>query len=73
MRVHAEHRRQGLATRIVADLVDQARKLGMRRVFLHTLEEQVAAQRLYLANGFEESGRGSMHGNLAVAYERSID
>jgi GNAT superfamily N-acetyltransferase len=72
MRVHAEHRRQGLATRILASLIDRARDLGMKRVFLHTLQEQAAAQRLYVAHGFEEVGRGRIHGNPVVAYQRSI-
>jgi GNAT superfamily N-acetyltransferase len=73
MRVHTEHRRQGIATDILAKLVDWAREIGMRRVFLHTQEEQVAAQQLYITQGFEEVGRGTIHGNSVVGYERLLD
>jgi GNAT superfamily N-acetyltransferase len=47
-----EHRRQGLARRIVTELEDEARRRGVEAVYLTTGPRQPEAVRLYLATGY---------------------
>ena len=72
MRVASKYRRKGIATLVLNGLVEGARTLGMRRVYLHTLEEQRPAHALYEKFGFVESGRGEIHGNKVIAYELDL-
>jgi GNAT superfamily N-acetyltransferase len=60
MRVVDQHRRKGIGSQILEALRLRAKDLGLSRVFLHTLSEQHAAQQLYEATGFCESGRGEI-------------
>ncbi|ANP73141.1 GNAT family N-acetyltransferase [Cryobacterium arcticum] len=48
----AEHRRQGLARRVVAELEDESRRRGYDRVFLTTGPRQPEAKELYLRTGY---------------------
>ena len=73
MRVSASYRRQGIALALLNQLVERARALEMKRVFLHTLVSQQAAQNLYLKYGFHEAGRGKLHGNHVVAYALELN
>jgi ribosomal-protein-alanine N-acetyltransferase len=72
MRVDIQHRRKGIASQVLDALLLRARELGLSRVFLHTLNEQLAAQQLYQAKGFLELGRGEIHGNSVIAYELDL-
>ena len=72
MRVAAQHRRQGIARLILRELIESAERLGFQTIHLHTLQEQRAAQALYLSCGFVEVDRGSLHGNAVVAYARTL-
>lgn len=72
MRVAAQHRRQGIARLILRELIESAERLGFQSIHLHTLQEQRAAQALYLSCGFVEVDRGSLHGNAVVAYARTL-
>jgi GNAT superfamily N-acetyltransferase len=47
-----DHRRQGLARRVLAELEAQALRLGYRRVYLGTGPRQPEAVGLYLASGY---------------------
>lgn len=49
---HADHRGRGLAGRVLAELEDEARRLGYTRVYLTTGPRQPEAVRLYLKNGY---------------------
>ncbi|MFD6349293.1 GNAT family N-acetyltransferase [Streptomyces roseolus] len=49
---HSAHRRRGLARRVVAELEDEARARGYRRVRLTTGPRQPEARGLYLATGY---------------------
>jgi GNAT superfamily N-acetyltransferase len=51
---HAEHRRRGLARRVLAELERGALEAGYRRVFLSTGPKQPEAVGLYLAAGYTE-------------------
>lgn len=51
--VHASHRHQGLATRLVAEAMREARGRGIRSIYLQVEPGNEAARRLYDAWGFE--------------------
>ena len=70
MRTDPGQRRKGIASGILSALLARAGQRRLKRVFLHTLREQTAAQQLYLTAGFRESGRGEIHGNPVIAYEK---
>lgn len=72
MRVAAKYRRQGIARLILRELIGSAERLGCETIHLHTLQEQLAAQALYLSCGFVEVDRGCLRGNAVVAYARTL-
>ena len=51
---HAEHRRRGLARRVLVELERRAAELGYEQVFLTTGPRQPEAVGLYLAAGYTE-------------------
>ena len=57
MAVHPEHRRQGVATAMLLELLQEARRGGARVATLDVRVSNVDAQRLYRAFGFQEVGR----------------
>lgn len=66
----ADWQGQGLATELVAGLVQQAAATGMvRRLVAHTQPENLASQKVLLANGFESSGT-DLNGQLR--FERPV-
>lgn len=50
--VHPDHRRQGIATRLVRSLVRESRRRKARRIFLEVRTSNTAARRLYGKLGF---------------------
>lgn len=54
--VAAGHRRRGIATRLVTDLVERARAARAREVFLEVRAGDTGAQELYRRAGFEPIG-----------------
>lgn len=50
-------RRRGIATALVGDLLDEARRRGAIEVFLEARVDNVAARALYAAEGFVEIGQ----------------
>lgn len=57
MRVHPDHWRRGYGQTIFERLQARAIELGYKILILDTLAQQNAAQRLYLKNGFRQTGR----------------
>lgn len=55
--VNAPARRQGLARRLLDDLVSQARKRNIERIFLEVRESNAAALSLYRNSGFVQQGK----------------
>jgi predicted acetyltransferase len=55
--VIAPWRRQGHATRMLAEGLDRARKIGLDRVLLTCAPDNVASRRVILANGGQPDGR----------------
>ncbi|MGN6409388.1 MAG: ribosomal protein S18-alanine N-acetyltransferase [Curtobacterium sp.] len=51
--VAAEHRGQGIGKVLFAELLDEARRRGVREVFLEVRADNPAAQSMYTAFGFE--------------------
>lgn len=50
-------RRHGIATRLVAEVLDRARAAGAERIFLEVRESNCAARELYEKLGFVAAGR----------------
>ena len=55
--VWPERQRQGVGTRLLNDFMELARARGWERVFLEVRAGNLAAQRFYLRQGFENYGR----------------
>ncbi len=51
--VDPEVQRRGVGEAMVRWCIDETRRLGKRRILIHTLESMPGAQRLYLRVGFE--------------------
>jgi len=67
----ADWQGQGLATELVAGLVQQAAATGqVRRLVAHSEPENLASQKVLLANGFESSGT-DVNGQLR--FERAVE
>jgi ribosomal-protein-alanine N-acetyltransferase len=54
-------RRKGLATKLLAALLNRARETNSASVFLEVRESNQAARRLYVRLGFEENGRRRLY------------
>lgn len=67
MRVHPAFQRRGFARRILHELERAATRLGYSSLVLDTTVEQTAAQALYRAEGYRETGRGTL-GRFEVIY-----
>ena len=55
--VGGEHRKKGIAAGLVGYVLDLAKKLGIREIFLEVRESNEAAKSLYSKFGFREIGR----------------
>jgi ribosomal protein S18 acetylase RimI-like enzyme len=67
MRVHPTYQRRGFGRRILHELERTATRLGYSSLALDTTIEQTAAQALYRAEGYRETGRGRL-GRFEVVY-----
>jgi ribosomal protein S18 acetylase RimI-like enzyme len=67
MRVHPAYQRRGFARRILHELERTSTGLGYRSLVLDTTTEQTAAQAFYRADGYRETGRGTL-GRFDVIY-----
>ena len=71
---HPEFRRNGLGRAIVRSMLDEAKKRGIRSVFLEVRPSNEVARTLYLSEGFREIGRrknfyrAPVEDALAMAY-----
>ncbi|QIG41813.1 ribosomal protein S18-alanine N-acetyltransferase [Nocardioides anomalus] len=73
--VDPEQRRQGLATRLLADVLETAGREGAARLLLEVREDNVEALAFYAAHGFVEVGRRPRYyrsGATAVVLERPV-
>lgn len=72
--VHPDAQGLGVGAAMVAWCEQQARRDGLRRIRIHTLESMPAAQRLYLHLGFErdEANDEDWDGIRGLAYVRHL-
>jgi len=72
--IHPDFRRRGLGRVLLAAQLDRFREAGARTVRLEVLAENVEAQALYEAGGFQVRRRlSSFEGTLPLAAPRSVD
>ena len=72
MRVHPDHQRRGLGTRILSKLEEGARELGFGTLTLETTAGQTAAIGMYTKAGYVEIARGRKLGFEVLAFEKLI-
>lgn len=73
MRVDQNSRRQGVAQKILDELISYANcRLGAEVIMLDTSEKQSAAQRFYEKNGFSRSSRKIIGGIPSLIYVKSL-
>jgi L-amino acid N-acyltransferase len=60
--VHPDHLRQGIGSALLADLIERARRLGLRAIVAGIDAEQVASVELHRRFGFIQAGRLSQVG-----------
>lgn len=71
MRVEPAFQRQGLGQLLLDALLKDAKGKGIKRLFLDTTEQQVAAQRLYEKNGFTKFETKRWRDMTMIYYERN--
>ena len=72
MRVHPDRQRRGFGRAILEALERRAAELGCTRLHMERTTAQEAAQRLYRARGYRETGR-AMHGGFeTVRFEKRL-
>lgn len=72
MRVHPEFQRRGFGQAILTALETRARELGYAALILDTTPIQVAAQALYLKNGYREVSRGRAGPFEMIYFEKQL-
>ncbi|MDB4473813.1 GNAT family N-acetyltransferase [Opitutaceae bacterium] len=76
MAVAPAHQGKGLGGRVMAALLDEARRLGFQRAYIETNGELAAANGMYLKYGFTPTGQqASLHGyaRADVFYELQLN
>ena len=72
--VHPDARGGGVATRIMAECEDRARRAGRSRMTLHTAQNMRAARRMYESLGYERSeDRVFPDGFVLLGYTKRLD
>lgn len=72
MRVDPAFQRQGIGKLVLDALLQHAKQAKLRRIFLDTGEQLVAARHFYEKNGFTEFRREVWHGFPMIFYEIKI-
>jgi ribosomal protein S18 acetylase RimI-like enzyme len=72
MRVHPDFQGRGFGQIILDELEARALAMGYTKLHLDTSVVQIAAQKLYLKNGFQETGREIHRGLECILFEKSI-
>lgn len=72
MRVHPDFQGRGFGQIILHALEARALAMGYTKLHLDTSVVQLAAQKLYLKNGFKETGREIHRGLECILFEKSI-
>ena len=72
MRVHPSKQGLGYGKQMLSELTQNARKIGYSKVVLDTTTKQIAAQQMYLKDGFKEVKRGKMGSFEVIFYEKEL-
>jgi ribosomal protein S18 acetylase RimI-like enzyme len=72
MRVRSDFQGRGFGQMILDELETRALALGYTKLHLDTSVVQIAAQKLYMKNGFKETGREIHRGLECILFEKSI-
>ena len=72
MRVAPEKQRQGLGQQLLNVLLETAKERGILKIILDTTNQQSAAQKFYVKNGFRETRREKLRTMTVIYYERII-
>ncbi len=72
MRVKHELQGKGIGSLILDKLIEKAKELGYKKLFLDTSTKQIVAQKLYESRGFKESKRGEIYGQETIYYQCDI-
>ncbi len=72
MRVHSDFQGRGFGQIILDELETRALALGYTKLHLDTSVVQIAAQKLYMKNGFKETGREVHRWLECILFEKSI-
>ena len=71
MRVHPDHQRRGYGQAVLTALETRAAELGYSTLQLDTTVQQIAAQSLYIKNGYIEMSRTKMGIFDVIVYEKA--
>ncbi len=71
MRVHPDFQGRGFGQIMLDELETRAGAMGYTKLHLDTSVVQVAAQKLYMKNGFKETGREIHRGLECIYFEKS--
>lgn len=72
MRVHPDFQRRGFGQAILQALEARADEMGYTKLQLETTVQQIAAQKLYIKNGYVEVGRTKIHNFDVILYEKML-
>ena len=72
MRVHPDFQGNGYGQLILDELERRAKMVGYTSLHLDTSVVQIAAQKLYMKNGYRETGREIHRGLECILFEKSI-
>ena len=72
MRVHPDFQRRGYGQIMLDELERRAKTAGYALLHLDTSVVQTAAQKLYVKNGYKETGRVILGGLECILFEKSI-
>lgn len=72
MRVHPDFQRRGFGQRILRCLESRAVELEYKTLYLDTMPQQFAAQKLYVKSGYIEMGRSKVGRFNMIFYKKDL-
>ena len=73
MRMHPKFQRKGIGKLLLDSLEKKAGGHGYKKLVLGTTVNQVAAQKLYIKNGYKETGRTKVGRFDCIIFEKRIE
>ncbi|RAP77293.1 GNAT family N-acetyltransferase [Paenibacillus montanisoli] len=72
LRVHPSFQKKGYGQQILSNLEQKARQLGIRSLYLDTLENQLGAQKLFENNGYQQKEPAIIDGFNVLIFEKLL-